>query len=332
MKDLNVTFREKKDSVAFEGMIITSDTAFFKRLGWKKDEDTSYVVIDFFNRCYEFALQEIGYNGTDKNVLSAVIHLDETTPHLQLYYIPIVDTAKKKVYEKGTDGKVKRNEKGSPIQKKDERGKSLYEYVPLEQPKLCSSDFWSERGGQLSYGNMQDRFYEQISIHYGLGRGEVGSNKKHTTKYQWQKHKQEAELAALEAEKTRAEEIIGQATEAEAIISEAEPVKELLEDYEKAKSEKIPFSGKKKDEQIIALRTKNEQLEREIKVRGKDQEYLYKQLQETTRRNNSEDTAYRMVSDILSAYPDEFDALLRKARTKKSPTPFKSNHNGKGGK
>ena len=332
MKDLNVTFREKKDSVAFEGMIITSDTTFFERLGWKKGEDTPYAVIDFFNRCYEFVLQEIGYKGTDKNILSAVIHLDETTPHLHLYYVPIVDTAKKKIYEKGADGKVTRNAKGSPIQKKDERGKSVYEYVTLEQPKLCSSDFWSERGGQLSYGNMQDKFYEQISVRYGLGRGEVGSNRKHKTKYQYEKEKKEAEIAALEAEKVHAEEVIGQATEAEAMIARVEPVRELLGYYEKAKSEKIPFSGKKKDEQIIALRTKNEQLECEIKVRGKDQEYLYKQLQEATHRNSGEDTAYKMVSDILSAYPDEFDALLHKARTRKLPAPVKSYHNGKGGK
>lgn len=39
MKDLNATFREKKDSTAFEGMIITSDTEFFERLGWKKGAD-----------------------------------------------------------------------------------------------------------------------------------------------------------------------------------------------------------------------------------------------------------------------------------------------------
>lgn len=114
MQELNATFREKKKSVAFEGMIITSDTAFFERLGWKKGEETPYAVMEFFNRCYEFALREIGYKGTDKNILSAVIHVDEKTPHLQLYYIPVVDTAKKKVYEKGADGKVLRNEKGSP--------------------------------------------------------------------------------------------------------------------------------------------------------------------------------------------------------------------------
>lgn len=120
-------------------------------------------------------------------------------------FIPIVDTAKKKVYAKGTDGKVLRNEKGSPVQAKDERGKSIYEYVKLDKPKLCSSDFWAERGGQLSYGNMQDELYSTVSIQYGLERGEVGSNKKHTTKYQWQKQQQETELAAI-TEETQSKE------------------------------------------------------------------------------------------------------------------------------
>lgn len=104
-----------------------------------------------------------------------------------------------------------------------------------------------------------------------------------------------------------------------------------MENYEKARSEKIPFSGKKKDEQIIALRTKNEQLEREIEIRGRDQEELFKKLQESTRRNSGEDTAYKMVADIISAYPEEFDALLKKAREKKtqtSNTSIRKNNSG----
>lgn len=75
-------------------------------------------VLEFFNDCYKFVLREVGYHGTDENILSAVIHFDETTPHLQLYYVPIVDQGKKKVYAKGREGKVLRNEKGSPIQAK----------------------------------------------------------------------------------------------------------------------------------------------------------------------------------------------------------------------
>lgn len=40
-----------------------------------------------------------------------------------------------------------------------------------------------------------------------------------------------------------------------------------------------------------------------------------------------------MVSDMLDAYPNEFDALLKKSRAKKSGTsPFKSSGLDRGGK
>ncbi len=39
-----------------------------------------------------------------------------------------------------------------------------------------------------------------------------------------------------------------------------------------------------------------------------------------------------MVSDMLAAYPDEFDALLNKSREKNFVPSFKSNGNDRGGK
>ncbi len=333
MKELNATFREKKKSVAFEGMIITSDTAFFERLGWKKGEETPYAVMEFFNRCYEFALQEIGYKGTDKNILSAVIHLDETTPHLQLYYIPVVDTAKKKVYEKGADGKVLRNEKGSPVQKKDEHGKSVYEYVQLEQPKLCSSDFWGERGGQLSYGNLQDSFHEQIGIRYGLDRGEVGSNKKHTTKYQWQKQKQEAELAALEDEKVHAEEVIQEAQTAvetrDKALEELKPLQSYLDAFHEALSGDLPFSPSKLKKMLIGLMTEYKRLEEEKKITDKDRENLFSELQKAERRIPELEKYKEFVAFINEYAPDKLDEAKRTATERKNAPkpPVKSSKN-----
>ncbi len=333
MQELNATFREKKKSVAFEGMIITSDTEFFERLGWKKGEETPYAVMEFFNRCYEFALQTIGYKGTDKNILSAVIHMDEKTPHLQLYYIPIVDTAKKKVYEKGADGKVKRNEKGSPIQKKDERGKSIYEYVPLEQPKLCSSDFWAERGGQLSYGNMQDSFHEQIGIHYGLERGEVGSNKKHTTKYQWQKQKQEAELAALNNDKVHAEEVIEQAQTAvktrDKALEELKPLQEYLDAFKEAMSGNLPLSPAKLRKMIIGLTTEYKRLEKEKLIKDKDSENLFNLLRQAEQRIPELEKHKEFLLFLTEYAPDKLEEAKRTATERKNapkpPTSTKRN-------
>ena len=333
MQELNATFREKKDSTAFEGMVITSDTAFFERLGWKKGEETPYAVMEFFNRCYEFALQEIGYKGTDKNILSVVIHLDETTPHLQLYYIPIVDTAKKKVYEKGADGKVLRNEKGSPIQKKDEHSKSVYEYVPLEQPKLCSSDFWGERGGQLSYGNLQDSFNEQIGVHYGLDRGEVGSNKKHTTKNQWQKQKQEAELAALADERVHAEELIQEAQTAVATrdkaLEELKPLQGYLDAFHEALSGELPFSSGKLKKMLIGLMTEYKRLEEEKKITDKDRENLFSELQKAERRIPELENHKEFLLFLSEYAPDKLEEAKRTATERKNapkpPTSTKRN-------
>lgn len=53
-------------------------------------------------------------------------------------------------------------------------------------------------GGQTSYRARQDRFYAQVSSHWGLDRGEIrddAEKKLHTTKREWQLAQQELELA-----------------------------------------------------------------------------------------------------------------------------------------
>ena len=255
----NATFKDTKKSVAFEGIIVTSDKTFFENLGYVQGEQPTAKVLEFFNDCYKFVLREIGYHGTDENILSAVIHFDETTPHLQLYYVPIVDQGKKKVYAKGSDGKVLRNEKGSPIQAKDVNGKGIYEYNALPSPKICSSDFWEQRGGQVSFGNLQDDFYEQVACRYGLDRGEIGSNKKHTTKYEW-------EMKKLEEKKNT-------------LTEELKPLEEYLKAFEDAINGKKPFFKKDIEKQVVGLIAKYKLLEQEKKTTDKDREYLFNELQ-----------------------------------------------------
>lgn len=333
LENTHVTFQNKKDAVAFEGMIITSDTAFFERLGYIPDEKPPYEVLEFFDRAYKFALSEIGYRGTDENILSAVVHFDETTPHLQLYYVPLVDTAKKKVYAKDSDGKILRNEKGSPVQKKDEYGKSVYEYVKLDAPKVCSSDFWAERGGQLSYGNLQDDFYEQVSCRYGLERGEVGSNRKHTTKYQWQKQRQEAALAEIEERATRREEQARFAsamkdralTELKEIESrkqsaaeELKPLESYVSAFRDAMEEKLPLSPGKLRKMVVGLTTEYKRLEKDKAIGDKDKEQLFGELQKAQRRI-PELEKYKEFIEFLNTYaPDKLNEAKRTANERQT--------------
>lgn len=138
---------QSKTAVAFEGAVITSDQTFFEERGYVPGEPLPKELQKFFADSYAFILRQIGYHGTDRNVLSAVVHLDETTPHLQLYYLPIVDEGRKKVYAKGADGKVLRNEKGSPVQAKDKNARAFMKERVLN----------SRRSVLRSFGNSAER-------------------------------------------------------------------------------------------------------------------------------------------------------------------------------
>ena len=65
-----------------------------------------------------------------------------------------------------------------------------------------------------------------------------------------------------------------------------------------------------------------------------DYERLFEQLQKAERRAKGKEQAFGMVSDMLAAYPDEFDALLNKSRQKKAEPYYKGNSRGndRGGK
>ena len=326
METLNATFKETKKAVAFEGVIVTSDKAFFEERGYVPGEPLPLELQKFFADSYAFLKRQIGYHGTDRNILSAAVHLDETTPHLQLYYIPVVDEGRKKVYAKAADGKVLRNAKGSPVQEKDKNGKSLYERTQLEQPKICSSEFWEQRGAQSSFGNLQDEFHEQVARYYGLERGEVGSSKKHTTKYQWQKQQQEQKLAeqteALKQIQFRAELAEGRQAHAEReaerlehererLTREVAPLTAAAEAFKEA-------SGRKPDKrQIPALIAENARLEKELEYSRKDQSGLFAELQKSQKENASLKKDADTLRTLQTHAPEKLQEALTEASRRK---------------
>ena len=321
MQDLNATFKETKKAVAFEGVIVTSNKTFFEERGYVPGEPLPKELQKFFADSYAFILRQIGYHGTDWNVLSAVVHLDETTPHLQLYYLPIVDEGRKKVYAKGADGKVLRNEKGSPVQAKDKNGKSLYERVLLEQPKICSSEFWEQRGAQGSFGNLQDEFHEQVARYYGLERGEVGSSKKHTTKYQWQKQQQELELTEKAAALTQAN---AQIEEAEEKLKQTQFRADLAEGRQ-AHAEREASGTKPDKRQIPALLAENARLEKELEYSIKDQHGLYTELQKSEKENAALKRDADTLRTLKAHAPDKLQEAMdtAKRRRESKHTPFR---------
>ena len=228
----------KKSTKVLNGLIITSGQEFFEHYGMEfKDTGEVYktgdnagqpirhVVIDenhnlpaeikmFFDESLNFIKDYVG----SENIRYAAIHLDESTPHMHIYFTPVVNEVKRKVFELDENGHQLKheitNKKGEkklvPIQKKDEKGNNIYETV---KGKFLNSDqFWKQKGGNASYTLLQDDYNEFIkSKGYNLFRGEIGGDKTHLTNAM----KQQIELNALNKEIRKENELLKEANKAE---------------------------------------------------------------------------------------------------------------------
>ena len=188
-----------KTMTAFEGIVLTCSPEVFADLGWNTEDGCWDPVVrerckEFIMKQYEFICEQIG----EENILSATIHFDETTPHMQLYYVPAVDFVMQKQYAKDDQGKILRNENGSPVYARDDKGKIITERV--DGTKINRGAFWGARGGKTSYNKLQTEHYQHMAAAYPelrLERGQEGSTAEHTTKYQWQKEQQEEVIDRL---------------------------------------------------------------------------------------------------------------------------------------
>lgn len=96
-----------------------------------------------------------------ENIVSAVLHMDEQTPHIHATLVPIVR------------GERKRN-------KKEEQVKKRYRKKPTDTARLCADEIMT-RAKLKSY---QDTYAQAMSV-YGLQRGIDGSEAKHITTRQY---------------------------------------------------------------------------------------------------------------------------------------------------
>ena len=73
----------RKDATVMTSTIVTSDKGFFDKLSLKEQRL-------FFEESYKFLKECYG----EKNIVSAVVHMDETTPHMHLTAVPLTDDGK----------------------------------------------------------------------------------------------------------------------------------------------------------------------------------------------------------------------------------------------
>ena len=170
-KQYNLKGQIKKNSNIVCEYIITSDKEFFEEIG---EEETKR----YFETAYKFVANYkiLG----EQYIVSAKVHLDETTPHLHLVFLPVVHTLDKK------------------------SGKMI--------DKLSCSEFWK---GKNSYKVLQDNFYKYMTrAGFELERGETEKNKhipieqlKQVTNYEMQEFEKQSIKYEKELETDNIEEL-----------------------------------------------------------------------------------------------------------------------------
>lgn len=209
------------------GVVFTSGQEFFETLGMKFEptdktyktgdkkglaimkpivesaDDIPHQISYYFDCCMEFLKEEVG----EENIVLAQVHYDEDTPHLQAYFLPIVNEVKRKCYEKDSAGNVVKtlvtNKKGEeslvPKLLRDDKGNIIYE--TFKGNFLNNNQFWKSRGGQHSFSRIQDSFNKFITDKgFNLYRGDVGANKEHKEKLEWAVEELSTELSEKQNE------------------------------------------------------------------------------------------------------------------------------------
>ena len=126
-KEYDLKGHIRSNSIILCEMMITSDNGFFDKIGLEETKR-------YFRESYKFVCNY--KNLGEKYIVSAVVHLDETTPHMHLIYIPVIHT-------------------------KDKEGNEI--------DKICARDFWR---GRDSYRDLQNEFHKYItSKGFDLERG-----------------------------------------------------------------------------------------------------------------------------------------------------------------
>ncbi|MCI8545550.1 MAG: hypothetical protein HFH09_04935, partial [Bacilli bacterium] len=235
LKNRNIEYLNKPSTNLLNGVTFTSGPKFFQALGMefidsgrtyrtgdkkgqtvmipniKSKEDIPNTVSFFFDCCMEFLKDYVG----EENIILSQIHYDEDTPHLQAYFVPVVDKVKRKCYVKDKNGKVvkeeiiKKDGTTSIVPKllRDDKGKIIYEEI---KGKFLNCDqFWKDRGGKLSFHQMQNDFNKFITEKgFNLYRGDIGANKQNQSKLEYDIAEKKAELEELNQEKENTLQII----------------------------------------------------------------------------------------------------------------------------
>ena len=190
-----------------------------------------------------------------ENTVSAVLHMDEHTPHIHATVVPIVTGERRKAKKKQTEGKRTYRKKADAV-------------------RLCADDLMS-RERLVAYHDS----YAKAMAKYGLQRGIRGSEARHTTTAQYyrdlkrQTGELEANVRQLQNEQQQAEQRLDEVRK-DIKSEKLEAAKTEAKTALMAKVGSLLGSGKLKE-----LEADNRTLQGEVAARDESIELLQQQME-----------------------------------------------------
>jgi len=256
-----------------------------------------------------------------ENLVSAVLHLDETTPHIHATVIPIVT---------GKSRKAKLKE-----QKQKSTSKKKYKTKDPNTTRLCVDDVMT----RVKLKEYQNTYAEKMQV-YGLERGIDGSEARHITQPQYyrelyQKNKtMQADIDVLlqqkEAEQKKLEELKSQVKKQEVVKSAKSALLGIFSNSEKDKLEnenqKLKDKIDKLDKELIKTRSDNYTKISQMEVQMKNDKSIVEKLKEYFPKV-SEGIKIVRLCEVIGLAVDTIKKLLEgKSLTFKSGTLYSPEH------
>ena len=270
--ELNLSTKPRKDVVLMASFVIGSDGEFFKGLTRAEQER-------FFYECTRYFAEKYG----KENIISAVVHNDETTPHLHLNLMPIrngrlcckdlfnrTELTKLQTGFHEAVGKhwgLERGREGSPkkhLSTAEYKAKKIIMNACTE-----AADITDEAEEKLQTINQAVKKAEQYF--------DDTIEQIHTVK-----------------------------AERDKIVSERDSEADYAQALEQAKNGEIAHGKSGMKAQIVALTVENKSLIEENERLKKDNSYLFEAYQKEKKTHNDHDKALRAISLFRTQEPEAF--------------------------
>lgn len=188
------TRKIKDNAVIALCFVCTSDEDTMKKLEKEGKLDA------WIKKSIEWFQREFG----KENVVSAMLHMDETTPHLHITVVPITTAEAKERKEK-----PKFDENGNPIKKYetdkdgkiilDEKGRAIVKKRSYKKQKVSARLSAKDICTPLAMNRWQTEYAEAMK-EFGMKRGVVGSKQKNVPPAEWNLQQLNGQLVAVEKE------------------------------------------------------------------------------------------------------------------------------------